>query len=120
MAGVSAAEMAALGFTGAPAALFGMKLHRYLGDLGTVAVTPAIYQALAGLQMGTARVQAAVTLAERPFDIQQIDRIEIETFHESLRLASPTPPARMKPNTACAGRLPLCWLHCRRAGSSRL
>jgi len=106
LAGVSAAEMAALGFTGAPAAIVrDENCTDIWADLGTEWLLPRQYIKLWPVcRWAQPAMQAIQSLwQERPFDIQQIDHIEIETFHESLRLASPHPTS---PDEA---QYSLCW-----------
>ncbi len=106
MAGVSAAEMAALGFTGAPAAIIRDEECTDIWEtLGKEWLLPRQYIKLWPVcRWAQPAMQAVLTLwQEEAFDIQQIERIEIETFHESLRLASPHPASSDE------AQYSLCW-----------
>jgi 2-methylcitrate dehydratase PrpD len=106
LAGVSAVEMAALGFTGAPALIIGDEACSDLWEnLGSEWLLPRQYIKLWPVcRWAQPAMQAVLSIwAEAAFDIEQIASIEIETFHESLRLASPHPAS---PDEA---QYSLCW-----------
>jgi 2-methylcitrate dehydratase PrpD len=106
MAGVSAAELAAAGFTGAPALIISDEACSDIwSGLGTdwllkeqyIKLWPVCRWAQPAMQAVGALWQEAV------FDPSDITAIEIETFHESLRLASPHP-------ASCdEAQYSLCW-----------
>ena len=94
MAGVSAADLAKAGFTGAPAiTVFDEGVSEVWSDLGTRWRTTEQYIKLWPVCRWAQPAMQAIfdILAHTPVAPHQIDRIEIATFHESLRLASPHP-----------------------------
>ena len=106
MAGVSAVEMAALGFTGAPALIIRDEDCADIWEnLGAEWLLPQQYIKLWPVcRWAQPAMQAVLSLwQEARFDIADIASIEIDTFHESLRLASPHPAS---PDEA---QYSLCW-----------
>ena len=106
MAGVSAVEMAALGFTGAPALIVHDEACSDIwGNLGSEWLLPQQYIKLWPVcRWAQPAMQAMLSLwQEARFDIADIRNIEIDTFHESLRLASP------HPTSTDEAQYSLCW-----------
>ena len=106
MAGVSAVEMAALGFTGAPALIIRDEDCADIWEnLGAEWLLPQQYIKLWPVcRWAQPAMQAVLALwQEAQFNIADIASIEIDTFHESLRLASPHPAS---PDEA---QYRLCW-----------
>ena len=94
MAGVSAADLAKAGFTGAPAiTVLDDKLSEIWSDLASRWRTTEQYIKLWPVcRWAQPAMQAAFKILDQtPVAPDQIDQIEIATFHESLRLASPHP-----------------------------
>ena len=106
MAGVNAVELAALGFTGAPALIIRDEdCADIWGNLGSEWLLPRQYIKLWPVcRWAQPAMQAVLSLwQEARFDIADIASIEIDTFHESLRLASQHPTS---PDEA---QYSLCW-----------
>ena len=106
MAGVSAAELAAAGFTGAPALIISdAACSDIWAGLGTDWLLPEQYIKLWPVcRWAQPAMQAVCSLwQEAEFDPSDIIAIEIETFHESLRLASP------HPTSSDEAQYSLCW-----------
>ena len=94
MAGVSAAYLARSGFTGAPAITAeGDEVADLWGDLGqTWRVMEQYYKPYPVCRWAQPPVQAVLSLMrEHRLRSTDIARIEIVTFHQSLRLATRTP-----------------------------
>ena len=94
MAGVSAAYLARSGFTGAPAITAeGDEVADLWGDLGqTWRVMEQYYKPYPVCRWAQPLVQAVLSLMrEHSLRSTDIARIEIVTFHQSLRLATRTP-----------------------------
>ena len=106
MVGVSAAELAAAGFTGAPALIISdAACSDIWARLGTDWLLPEQYIKLWPVcRWAQPAMQAVCSLwQEAEFDPSDIIAIEIETFHESLRLASPHPASSDE------AQYSLCW-----------
>ncbi len=94
MAGVSAAYLARNGFTGAPAiSAEGAEVADLWGDLGqTWRLMEQYYKPFPVCRWAQPPVQAVLNLrAAHGLTSDQIARIEIVTFHQSLRLATRAP-----------------------------
>lgn len=94
MAGVSAAYLAADGFTGAPAiTVESADVADLWADLGsTWRITEQYFKPYPVCRWAQPPLQAVLNLrAEHGLTSDQIERIEITTFHESCRLATRTP-----------------------------
>ena len=94
MAGISAVDLARAGFTGAPAiTVLDEGLADIWSDLGTRWRTQEQYIKLWPVCRWAQPAMQAVfaILQKNPVRPEDVDRIEIDTFHESLRLASPHP-----------------------------
>lgn len=94
MTGVSAAYLAADGFTGAPAlTVEADDLSDLWSDLGSNwRIREQYFKHWPICRWAQPAVQAALTLRDRyALDFKQIRRVEITTFHQSLRLASRNP-----------------------------
>ena len=94
MAGVSAADLAKAGFTGAPALIvLDDGLSEIWSDLGQCWRTTEQYIKLWPVcRWAQPAMQGVIEILKRsPVAPEQIDQIEINTFHEALRLASPHP-----------------------------
>lgn len=106
MAGFSAAEMAAKGFTGAPCSAISLpEVQSNWMDLGTKWYTlePYIKQ-WPFCAWAQAATQAIVNLYQKtPFEPSTIESIVIHTFHESMRLGSP------HPKTSDEAQYSICW-----------
>ncbi|MBA3324003.1 MAG: MmgE/PrpD family protein [Rhodobacteraceae bacterium] len=90
MAGVSAAYLAADGFTGAPAVTVeGADVADLWSDLGTNwRIFEQYYKPHPVCRWAQPPVRAALALrAEHDLTADQVERIEVVTFHQSLRLA---------------------------------
>jgi 2-methylcitrate dehydratase PrpD len=94
MAGVSAAYLARAGFTGAPAITAeGADVADLWGDLGTNwRVMEQYYKPFPVCRWAQPPVQAVLSVMQgHGLRSTDVSRIEIVTFHESLRLATRTP-----------------------------
>ena len=94
------------GFTGAPAiTVLDEGLSDIWSDLGRRWRTTEQYIKLWPVCRWAQPAMQAVfdSLSQVSVHPDEIDRIEIDTFHESLRLASPHPDQVMKPNIPFAG-----------------
>lgn len=94
MAGVSAAYLAASGFTGAPAiTVEGPEVADLWSDLGsTWRVMEQYVKCFPVCRWAQPPLQAALNLrAAHGLSSEQVERIEVETFHESARLACRRP-----------------------------
>ena len=94
MAGVSAAYLARAGFTGAPAITAeGADVADLWGDLGqTWRVMEQYYKPFPVCRWAQPPVQAVLSLMQgHGLRSTDVARIEIVTFHQSLRLATRTP-----------------------------
>jgi 2-methylcitrate dehydratase PrpD len=94
MAGVSAAYLARAGFTGAPAITTeGADVAELWGDLGTNwRVMEQYYKPFPVCRWAQPPVQAVLSVMQgHGLRSTDVSRIEIVTFHESLRLATRTP-----------------------------
>ncbi|TCL10068.1 2-methylcitrate dehydratase PrpD [Shimia isoporae] len=92
MSGVSAVKLACSGFTGAPAITVEQATEHWddLGDRWYV--LEQYYKPYPVCRWAQAPMEAAMTLqATHSFEASDIEAIEIETFHESVRLAMPHP-----------------------------
>ena len=106
MAGVSAVELAKAGFTGAPAITISDEaLSDIWSDLGSCWRTREQYIKLWPVCRWAQPAMQAVfeILSRTPVAPDQIEQIEIATFHESLRLASP------HPKTGDEAQYSICW-----------
>jgi 2-methylcitrate dehydratase PrpD len=92
MTGVSACDLARIGFTGAPAITM-TETPKYWSDLGTNWLITAQYiKPYPVCRWAHAPVEAALNLRrDHNLTAKDITSIEIETFHESIRLACATP-----------------------------
>ncbi|KPA22001.1 MmgE/PrpD family protein [Shimia sp. SK013] len=92
MTGVSAVKLARLGFTGAPAITVEQS-PEFWADLGTRwYVQEQYYKPYAVCRWAQPPMEAAIALqAKHGFSATEITAIDIETFHESVRLAMPNP-----------------------------
>ena len=94
MAGVSAAYLARDGFTGAPAVTVeGADVADLWADLGTNwRIEEQYFKLYPVCRWAQPAVQAVIDLRERHgITSKEVERIEITTFHQSLRLATRTP-----------------------------
>ncbi|MCK7616187.1 MmgE/PrpD family protein [Roseibium sediminicola] len=94
MAGVSAAYLAADGFTGAPAlTVTDASVSDLWDDLGCVwRIHEQYYKAFPVCRWAQPAVQSILDLRERyGISNREVDRVEIVTFHESRRLATVCP-----------------------------
>lgn len=91
MAGVSALYLARDGFTGAPSLL--MTRDTDFSDLGTRwRVAEQYYKPYPVCRWAQPPVEAVLALrADHDLRSENVDRIDVETFHESVRLATSTP-----------------------------
>ena len=106
MAGVSAADLARAGFTGAPAiTVLDERLSDIWSDLGRRWRTTEQYIKLWPVCRWAQPAMQAVfdSLGQASVHPDEIDRIEIDTFHESLRLASP------HPRSGDEAQYSICW-----------
>ena len=106
MAGVSAADLARAGFTGAPAVTISDEgLGAIWSDLGTRWRTTEQYIKLWPVcRWAQPAMQAVFDISDQtPVHPDEIERIEIDTFHESLRLASP------HPRSGDEAQYSICW-----------
>ncbi|MCC0015378.1 MAG: MmgE/PrpD family protein [Rhodobiaceae bacterium] len=89
MAGVSAAFLAADGFTGAPAITTGTGVRDLWNDLGSVwRIREQYYKPWPVCRWAQPAVAAVLTLrARHKLATADVERIEVATFHESVRLA---------------------------------
>ncbi|MGR3636839.1 MAG: hypothetical protein ACU0BK_13080 [Shimia sp.] len=92
MTGVSAVKLARSGFTGAPAITV-EQAPEFWDDLGSRwYVQEQYYKPYAVCRWAQPPMEAAVALqAKHRFSASQVTSIDIETFHESVRLAMPNP-----------------------------
>jgi 2-methylcitrate dehydratase PrpD len=92
MTGVSATQLAAKGFTGAPAITV-EQAPEYWADLGTHwYVQEQYYKPYPVCRWAQAPVEAILALRRaHNVDSQQVAHIEVTTFHESVRLATNRP-----------------------------
>ncbi|MEM0976185.1 MAG: MmgE/PrpD family protein [Pseudomonadota bacterium] len=92
MAGVSAAYLAADGFTGAPAVSF-EDAPEFFADLGSTWLTcEQYYKPFPVCRWAQPAVSATLRLrAEHNLTSDQVDYVEVTTFHEALRLATKSP-----------------------------
>lgn len=92
MTGVSAIKLAQSGFTGAPAITI-ENAPSFWADLGSRwYVMEQYYKPYPVCRWAQAPIEAALDLqAKHGFRVQEITNIDIETFHESVRLAMPSP-----------------------------
>lgn len=94
MAGVSAAYLAADGFTGAPAlTVEAAELRDVWADLGSRwRILEQYFKAYPICRWGQPAVEAVLSVVrEHALDAEAIDGIEISTFHEATRLAARAP-----------------------------
>jgi 2-methylcitrate dehydratase PrpD len=94
MAGISAAYLAADGFTGAPALTVERPNVEYIwADLGQRwRIMEQYFKAYPVCRWAQPAVEAALSLQrEHGIDAKQIKRVEVHTFHEGSRLATQTP-----------------------------
>ena len=106
LAGVSAADLAKAGFTGAPAiTILDDSLSAVWSDLGTCWRTTEQYIKLWPVcRWAQPAMQAVFDISDQTsIEPDEIDRIEIDTFHESLRLASP------HPRSGDEAQYSICW-----------
>ena len=106
MAGVSAADLARAGFTGAPAITISDEgLSDIWSDLDRCWRTAEQYIKLWPVCRWAQPAMQAVfgILDQTPVAPEKIDRIQIDTFHESLRLASP------HPRSGDEAQYSICW-----------
>lgn len=92
MAGVSAAELAAKGFTGAPAVTV-EQAPAFWTDLGTNwLILEQYFKPYPVCRWAQAPVQGILALKQiHNLTADQVDHIEVTTFHESVRLATRRP-----------------------------
>jgi 2-methylcitrate dehydratase PrpD len=92
MCGVHAVRLAAKGFTGAPAITV-EQAPQYWDDLGERwAILSQYYKPYPVCRWAQAPIEGALTLQRtHAIPADQIAKIEIETFHESIRLATKRP-----------------------------
>lgn len=92
MAGMSAAQLAAKGFTGAPAITV-EHTPDYWGDLGDRwYVQEQYYKPYPVCRWAQAPIEGVLALRRaHNLSSDQVDRIEVVTFHESVRLATSRP-----------------------------
>lgn len=94
MAGVSAAYLAKAGFTGAPAITAeGSDIARFWSDLGdNWLIRRQYYKPYPVCRWAQAPIEAVLELRNRhQLKPEMVDHIQIETFHESVRLAVKDP-----------------------------
>ncbi len=94
MAGVSAAYLAADGFTGAPAVTVNDPAVEHIwSDLGSRwLIEEQYFKALPVCRWAQPAVEAALALRHtHGFIAGQVDRVEVATFHEAARLATALP-----------------------------
>jgi 2-methylcitrate dehydratase PrpD len=94
MAGISAAYLAADGFTGAPALTVERPNVEYIwADLGQRwRIMEQYFKAYPVCRWAQPAVEAALSLQrEHGINAEQIRRVEVHTFHEGSRLATQTP-----------------------------
>ena len=106
LAGVSAVDLAKAGFTGAPAiTVLDDSLSAVWSDLGTCWRTTEQYIKLWPVcRWAQPAMQAVFDISgQTSIEPDEIDRIEIDTFHESLRLASP------HPRSGDEAQYSICW-----------
>ncbi|MFZ7090452.1 MmgE/PrpD family protein [Primorskyibacter sp. 2E233] len=92
MAGVSAAQLARRSFTGAPA-LIVEQAPAFWGGLGQDwLILQQYFKPYPVCRWAQAPVEAVLALrAQHRLSADQVDRIEVDSFHEALRLATATP-----------------------------
>jgi 2-methylcitrate dehydratase PrpD len=94
MAGVSAAYLAAKGFTGAPAVLVeDPALTPLWSDLGECwRIREQYFKPYPVCRWAQPAIEAALSICKKQqLDAAQIDHIEVSTFHEAKRLGTTTP-----------------------------
>ena len=94
MVGVSAADMARRGFTGAPAITIEAEAETHLfTDLGSAwHIMDMYFKPWPVCRWAQPALQAVLDLnAQSPIDPEQIESVQIHTFHEATRLAAPHP-----------------------------
>lgn len=94
MGGVSAALLARDGFTGAPAiTVEGGGVENIWNDLGTRwTITEQYLKPFPVCRWAQPPIEAVRQLqSEQPFSVDEIIDIEVRTFHEAVRLATPEP-----------------------------
>lgn len=92
MAGISAVQLATRGFTGAPAITVEQASDHW-ADLGQDwKILKQYFKPYPVCRWAQGPVEAVLALrAEHDLTSDQVDRIEVETFHESVRLATSEP-----------------------------